>query len=45
MLNLEAIKNERKIQDFIDSQIEQSKIESATNERHEDLLERGHANA
>ena len=45
MLNLEAIKSENKIQDFIDSQIEQSKIESATNERYEDLLERGHANA
>ena len=45
MLNLEAIKSENKIQDFIDSQLEENKIESATNEKHEELLERGHADA
>ena len=45
MLNLEAIKSQNKKQDFIDSQLEENKIESATNEKHEELLERGHADA
>ena len=40
--NLSAISEQEQINKFIDAQIEQSKIDSAINARHDELLERGH---
>jgi len=42
--NLSAINEQEQINKFIDAQIEQSKIETAINVRHDELLERGHIN-
>ena len=42
--NLSAISEQEQINKFIDAQIEQSKIDSAINVRHDELLERGHIN-
>ena len=40
--NLSAINEQKQIDKFINAQIEQSKIETAINVRHDELLEKGH---
>ena len=40
--NLSAINEQKQIDEFIDTQIEQNKIETAISVRHDELLEKGH---